>query len=194
MNSNADNDLPVMAFRTTVEWEHWLDEHHNGSQGVWLRFFKKNSDTGSITHAEALDAAICFGWIDGQLQKHDEESYLQKFTPRRARSIWSKRNRQHAERLTKEGRMRPAGLKEVDAAKADGRWDKAYDSPADMTIPDDFLRKLAKNKKAEAFFKTLNKTNLYSIGWRLQTAKRPETRKKRIDRIIRMLEKGEKFH
>lgn len=194
MKPDANNDLPILTFETPDEFEHWLETYHVESRGIWIRFFKKHSDIDSIVYAEALDVALCFGWIDGQLQKYDEDSYLQRFTPRRPGSTWSKRNRRYVERLTKHGKMRPAGLREVENAKADGRWEKAYDSPANMTIPDDFLKELAKNKTAEAFFKTLNKTNLYSIAWRLQTAKRPETRKKRMDKIIGMLENGEKFH
>jgi uncharacterized protein YdeI (YjbR/CyaY-like superfamily) len=194
MAGGAGNDLPILSFESAETWERWLEEHHTSSSGIWLRFFKKDSNIDSINHEEALDLAICFGWIDGQLRPHDDESYLQRFTPRRPKSIWSKRNRQHAERLAKQGKMRAAGLKEVETAKADGRWEKAYDSPAAMTIPDDFLNELAKNDRARAFFSTLNKTNLYSIGWRLQTSKRPETRKKWMEKIIAMLERGEKFH
>ena len=147
-----------------------------------------------MTYAEALDQALCFGWIDGQKKPYDTQSWLQRFTPRRPRSGWSKRNTQHAERLIKSGQMAPAGVREVKAAKADGRWKAAYDSFSKAAVPDDFLSQLAKNKKAKAFFETLNKTNLYSIAYRLQTAKRPETREKRAREIIAMLGRREKFH
>ena len=138
--------------------------------------------------------ALCYGWIDGQKNSYDAESWIQKFTPRRPRSIWSKRNREHIARLEQSGKMKAAGIKQVEAAKADGRWEQAYDSPGNMVVPADFLIKLARNKKAEAFFKTLNKTNTYAIVWRLQTAKKPETRDKRMKEILEMLKKQEKFH
>src|SRR5690606_33194167 len=133
------------------------------SNGLWIKFAKKASGILSVTPAEVLDVALCYGWIDGQRNKFDENYYLNKYTPRRPRSLWSKRNREIVERLGKENRMKPAGIKQVDAAKADGRWEKAYDSPANMKIPEDFLKELSKNKKAEAFFKTLNKTNQFAI-------------------------------
>ncbi|MEO6165981.1 MAG: YdeI/OmpD-associated family protein, partial [Chitinophagales bacterium] len=148
----------------------------------------------TISYAEALDVALCYGWIDGQKKSHDEGAWLQMFCPRKAKSIWSKINTGHVERLINDGRMRPAGLDAVEKAKSDGRWAKAYDSPSKMTIPEDFLKALGKNKKAAAFFVTLNKTNLFSIGFRLQTAKKQETREKRMKEIIEMLAKGEKFH
>jgi uncharacterized protein YdeI (YjbR/CyaY-like superfamily) len=156
--------------------------------------FQKGLGVASVTHAEALAAALCYGWIDGQLKKHDEESWLHKFAPRRPKSVWSKRNRELVEQLADAGKMRPAGLKEVAAAKADGRWDRAYDSPSKMTVPGDFLNALSKNKKARKFFETLNKANTYAISWRLQTAKKPETREKRMQVIIEMLTKGKQFH
>ncbi len=137
---------------------------------------------------------MCYGWIDGQLKKCDEKSWLQKFTPRRARSIWSKRNADRATKLIKLKKMKPAGLKEIENAKSDGRWEKAYESPKDMTIPGDFLKRLSKDKKAQKFFETLNRANKYAISWRLQTAKKPETREKRMINILDMLSKEEKFH
>ncbi|HEY6082702.1 MAG TPA: YdeI/OmpD-associated family protein, partial [Chitinophagaceae bacterium] len=148
----------------------------------------------SIIYAEALDEALCYGWIDGQLNKHDEDSYLQKFTPRGPKSVWSMRNTEHVKRLGEEGRMKPAGLKQVEAAMADGRWEKAYESPGKITVPEDFLKALSKNKKAKAFFDTLNKVNSYAIAWRLQTAKKAETREKRMKQILEMLSKEQKFH
>jgi uncharacterized protein YdeI (YjbR/CyaY-like superfamily) len=188
------NDADLIACPSQTEWARWLSKNHADSTGVWLRFFKKAGRTPSVSHAEALAAALCYGWIDGQLQKHDEESWLRKFTPRRPKSIWSKRNCELAERLAVAGKMKPAGLEEIAAAKADGRWDKAYDSPSKMTVPADFLRRLTKNKKAQLFFKTLNRANRYAIAWRLQTAKKPETRERRMETIIAMLAKGEAFH
>lgn len=186
--------LPTLEFKTAKTFESWLEKNHDHSNGLWIKLFKKDSGQKTISYAEALDAALCYGWIDGQKKAYDEEAWLQKICPRRAKSIWSKINIGHVGRLTDEGRMKPAGLKAVERAKADGTWEKAYDSPSEMTIPEDFLKELSKNKKAEAFFKGLNKTNLFSIGFRLQTAKKQETREKRMKEIIEMLAKGEKFH
>jgi uncharacterized protein YdeI (YjbR/CyaY-like superfamily) len=188
------NDLEIIPFKTSKEWERWLSKNHISSNGIWLHLFKKDSRIKSITHKQALDEALCYGWIDGQAKSFDEKSWIQKFTPRRKKSVWSKRNTENIERLMKLGKMKPAGINEVESAKADGRWQKAYDSPGNMTIPDDFLKELSKNKKAKAFFETLNKANHYAITWRLQTAKKPETREKRMKTILAMLAKGEKFH
>lgn len=186
--------LPTKAFKSPVTFETWLEKHHDKSTGFWMKIYKKDSGIKTITYAEALDVALCFGWIDGQKQAFDETCWLQKFCPRTAKSIWSKINIGHVERLIQTGKMQPAGLKAIDSAKADGRWEKAYDSPSKMTIPEDFLKVLSKNKKAETFFKTLNKTNIYSIGFQLQTAKKQETREKRMKAIIEKLAMGEKFH
>ena len=184
---------PIISFPTAEEWRAWLAKNHKLSNGVQLRMFKKGSGQQSIAYDKALDEALCFGWIDGQKKTYDEQSWIQKFTPRRPKSTWSKRNREHIERLTNERRMKPAGLKAVEAAKNDGRWDSAYDPPSAATIPADFLQALSKNKKAKAFFETLNKANLYSIAWRLQTAKTPETREKRMKVILAMMAEGKKF-
>jgi len=186
-------ELPILLFTTAHEWRTWLEKHHTSSDGVWLRFYKKGRGE-SINHTLALDEALCFGWIDSQAAKYDEDSYLQKFTPRRAKSIWSKRNIEITEKLIKEGRMTRAGQAQIDAAKADGRWQQAYDSPANMEVPKDFLDQLEQRPKAREFFATLNKTNLYSIAWRLQTAKTEATRTRRLQAILEMLDKGEKFH
>ena len=191
---NKIDTLPIIEFETTETFETWLAENHHNKSGLWIKIFKKESKKETISYAEALDVALCYGWIDGQKKTFDNESWLQKFTPRREKSIWSKVNIGHVERLTNGGRMKPAGLKAIEKAKADGSWEKAYDSPSKMTIPDDFLKEISKNKKAEAFFLTLNKTNLFSIGFRLQTAKKQETRERRMKEIIEMLAKGEKFH
>jgi len=183
-----------IAFSSDKELDQWLAKNHAKSTGIWLRFFKKNSGVPSVSYDEALDAAICFGWIDGQLQKCDEKSWLRKFTPRRPKSVWSKRNIKHAERLISSGKMQTAGLQEVEAAKQDGRWKAAYDAASKMSIPRDFLKELAKNKRAKAFFATLNRANVFAIVWRLQTAKKPETRQRRLATILAMLAKEQKFH
>lgn len=171
-----------------------MSKEHARASGLLLRIYKKESGVPSITYAEALDQALCFGWIDGQKLPFDEKSWLQKFTPRRAKSGWSKKNVAHVERLVREGQMTPAGLNEVEAAKADGRWAAAYDSPATATVPPEFVKELARNAKAKQFYATLNKANLYAIAYRLQTAKRAETKVKRVKLIIDMLARGEKFH
>lgn len=190
---NKLDTTPIIEFETTEAYETWLVENQSNVSGIWIKIFKKDSKRKTITYAEALDVALCYGWIDGQKKAFDEQSWLQKFTPRREKSIWSKVNIGHVERLINEGRMRPAGLRAIEKAKADGNWEKAYDSPSKMTLPEDFLTEISKNKEAETFFLTLNKTNLYSIGFRLQTAKKQETREKRMKQIIEMLAKGEKF-
>jgi uncharacterized protein YdeI (YjbR/CyaY-like superfamily) len=155
---------------------------------------KKAAGIASVTHDEALDVALCYGWIDGQRKPYDDTYFLQKFTPRRSKSLWSKRNIEKIAALTAAGRMQPAGMAEVEAAKRDGRWEAAYDSSKHMVLPVDLLEALAGNQRAQTFFETLNRTNVYAIVWRLQTAKKPETRKRRLEAMVAMLEKGEKFH
>lgn len=182
------------SFRSSEELRAWLAKAHTRASVVFVRIYKKGSGVPSITYAEALDQALCFGWIDGQRLPFDADSWVQKLTPRRARSRWSKLNIGHVDRLIREGRMTPAGLKEMEAAKADGRWATAYDSPANATVPPEFVSELARNAKAKKFYATLNKANLYAIAYRVQTAKRPETRIRRIKLIIEMLARGEKFH
>ncbi len=184
----------IMVFSDSAQWEKWLEKNGEISDGIWLRLGNKNSDLKIVSYVEAVDVALCFGWIDSLVHKYDASSHIQKFTPRRKRSIWSKINRGKIERLISEGKMRPAGLAQVAAAKADGRWAAAYDAPSTSTIPDQFMVELAKNKKAKEFFATLSKSNLYGIAWRLQTAKKPETRINRTKVIIAMLARGEKFH
>jgi uncharacterized protein YdeI (YjbR/CyaY-like superfamily) len=192
---NNDTETPIKSFASSKQWKEWLATNYAISpNGVWLRIFKKNSDETTITYDEALDEAICFGWIDSQKKAYDEKSWLQKFTPRRSKSIWSKRNKSRVAKLIKEKRMQPSGLKEIEAAKKDGRWDKAYDSPSQMEIPADFLAILRKDKQAYEFFKTLNKANIYAITWRLETAKKPETREKRMQIILKMMKKQQKLH
>lgn len=183
-----------LAFRNAQAWRTWLQKNYTNQIGIWMRLYKKTSGIASITHAEALDQALCFGWIDGQGKKLDEASWMIKFTPRRQKSIWSKRNKANVERLIKARLMTVHGLREVDRAKQDGRWDAAYDSQKDMVIPEDFLHALSKHQEAERFFMTLNKTNLYAIAWRLQTAKNADTRKKRIASLIESLKQRKTFH
>lgn len=184
----------VLTFERPAEFGKWLAKNHAKSAGIWVRFFNKASGKKGITYAEALDVALCYGWIDSQAAAHDKLSHKQRFTPRGPRSLWSKRNREHVTRLIKAKKMRSAGLAQVQAAKKDGRWKGSYDSPANMKIPADFLAALKKDKKAKAFFDTLNRANLYAIGWRLQTAKKPETRAKRMTAILAQLKAGKKFH
>ncbi|MEW6515395.1 MAG: YdeI/OmpD-associated family protein [candidate division FCPU426 bacterium] len=185
---------PVLAFPDAKTFRAWLARHHTLAEGIWLRFFKKDSDKKSVTYDQALDEALCFGWIDGQAKSHDEKSWLQKFTPRRPRSVWSKRNQERVERLRKAKRLMPPGLEAVAAAKADGRWAAAYDSPQNMQVPKDFLAALAKHPKAVKFYQTLNRANTYAIAWRLQTAKKPETRQKRLAALLEMMKQGKKLH
>jgi uncharacterized protein YdeI (YjbR/CyaY-like superfamily) len=185
---------PIKAFPSAESWERWLAKNGSHSPGIWLRLFKKGSGVASVSYDEALDGALCFGWIDGQLRKHDEVSWLRKFTPRRARSVWSRRNRERVERLARAGRLKAAGRKEVRAAQEDGRWKTAYDSPRKMSVPPDFLRALARNRRAAAFFRSLNRANVYALAWRLQTARRAETREKRIRQFVAMLARNEKWH
>jgi uncharacterized protein YdeI (YjbR/CyaY-like superfamily) len=161
---------------------------------VWLRFFKKGSGVRSLTHAEALDEALCWGWIDGQARPYDKRSWLQRFTPRRPGSGWSKRNREHVARLERENRMKPSGREQVDAAKRDGRWGRAYDSPANAQVPSDFLQALRRHRVALAFFKSLNRANVYAICYRLQSARKPETRQRRFERLLQLMKVGKKLH
>jgi uncharacterized protein YdeI (YjbR/CyaY-like superfamily) len=184
----------VLAFTSSKEWKQWLAKSHDRPQGIWLRFFKKDSGVPSVRYEEALDEALCYGWIDGQLQSYDDKSWLRKFTPRRSNSLWSKRNIEHVQRLMKAGRMKSSGMKEIEEAQSDGRWMRAYDPGSTLVMPTDFLKRLSKRKKAKEFFDTLNKANTYAIAWRLQTAKKPETREKRLKTILVMLAKGEKLH
>lgn len=186
-------ELPVKEFKTAKGLRTWLAKNYS-TDGAWLRMFKKDSGIKSINHDEALDVALCFGWIDGQAKRYDDLSYLQKFTPRRKNSLWSKRNIEKVKQLIKEKKMHKAGFAEIEKAKANGRWAKAYDSPANMKIPDDFLKELSKKPKALAFFEALNKTNKYSIAFRLQTAKKPETRERRKKAFLDMLEQGKKLY
>lgn len=184
----------VLAFKNSKSWRQWLLKSHSNTEGVWLRIYKKASDISSVSYAEALDDALCFGWIDGQKKKYDDVSYIQKFTPRRARSMWSKRNIEHIERLTNDKLMTSAGITEVEKAKADGRWEEAYDSPSNMMVPDDFITAVKADKKAFANYQLLKKSDLYSIGFKLQTAKKAEARERRFLSLLEKLHKGESLH
>jgi uncharacterized protein YdeI (YjbR/CyaY-like superfamily) len=186
--------LKTLTFKSSTAFRNWLEKNHAVSEGIWLRLFKKGSGQKSLTHAQALAQALCYGWIDGQIKPYDERSWLRKFTPRRSKSRWSRINTQHVERLTKAGAMTPAGLDAVEAARRDGRWQDAYDSPRNASPPEEFLRELAKNKKAKSFFDTLSRANIYAIVYRLQTARKPETREQRTKMIVAMLGRSEKFH
>lgn len=187
-------DLPVLLFLSQKDWHNWLENNHNQPQGIWLKHAKKLSGKESVSYQEALEEALCYGWIDSQKQAYDSDYFLQKFTPRGPKSIWSKINVAKVESLIKIGKIQPAGLAATDLAKQDGRWDAAYDSPSASKIPEDFQAALDKNPKAKQFFETLNKANVYAFYWRVQTAKKPETRKDRIEKIIDMLDRGEKLH
>lgn len=187
-------EYPTLEFPHSAQWRKWLAEHHADTDGIWLRIYKKASGVLTVSYAEALDEALCFGWIDGQKKSYDEISFIQKFTPRRARSMWSKRNIEHVSRLTDAGLMMPQGLAEVERARADGRWQSAYDAQKDMAIPEDFLVAVRKDKKASAFFDTLKKSDHFAIGFRLQTAKKPETRASRMDVILELMKNGKKLH
>ena len=188
------DDKPIVEFRKQSDWTKWLEKSHAKSSGVWLRMAKKDSGLKSINHDEALDVALCYGWIDGQARSEGATTWLQKFTPRGKRSIWSKKNRDNVQRLIESGDMRDAGLAEVERAKKDGRWDAAYDSPKTIEVPDDLKAALNKNKKAKALFEKLDSRNRYAILFRTHNAKRAETRAKRIKQFVEMLERGEKIY
>lgn len=189
--AEAKPEVEIRLFESDEEWAKWLDQHHGESSGLWLRLAKKNAPIHSVTYPQALETALCYGWIDGQKKSYDEQSWLQKFTPRRPKSIWSKINREKVLALIESGRMKPAGLKEIERAQADGRWEAAYDSATTAQVPDDLQEALNKNPAAKEFFATLKSSNRYAILFRIQTAKKAETRAKRIEQFIAMLEKGE---
>ncbi|MEA2384691.1 MAG: hypothetical protein QOH72_4662 [Solirubrobacteraceae bacterium] len=188
------DELETRAFASAEEWEAWLREHHDSTRGVWIKFARKGSGIPTVTYMEALHAALCFGWIDGQARGGDDSFYLQRFTPRRARSIWSKRNRDFVTALIESGRMQPAGLREVERAKADGRWDAAYDAPSTAAVPDDLQAALDANPAAAELFAGLKSRNRYAILHRVQTAKKPETRARRIEQFVAMLARGETLY
>ena len=191
---SESSELLILPFASQSKWADWIAKQHDKSAGVWLKLAKKDSGISSVTYTEALEVALCYGWIDGQKNSFDEKYFLQKFTPRRPKSIWSKINVEKVERLIASGQIKPAGLKAIEAAKADGRWEQAYSSQKNISVPDDFQSALDRNKKAKAFFETLNSANRYSFLFRIETTKKAETRAKRIQELVEMLEKNEKFH
>jgi len=187
-------ELPIRLFADPGELESWLEESHDSAAGVWLKIAKKGSGERSVTYAEALELALCFGWIDSQKRGLDEAFFLQRFTPRRPRGRWSEINREKAEALIEAGQMRPAGLAEVEAAKADGRWEAAYAGQRTAEVPDDLQRELDANPAAREFFDDLDSANRYAVIYRLNDAKKVETRERRLRKFIAMLERGEKIH
>lgn len=191
---NPAPDLPIIAFDSEREWQEWLEANHATSPGVWMKIAKKASGVQTASYPAVLDTAICFGWIDGQRRALDTRYFLQRFTPRRPRSKWSRVNREKATKLVEEGRMRPAGLAEVQRAREDGRWDAAYEAQSRATVPDDLQRALDCNPKAQAFFATLDSQNRYAVLYRIQDARRAQTRARRIEQFVAMLNAGEKVY
>jgi uncharacterized protein YdeI (YjbR/CyaY-like superfamily) len=188
------DELEILSFASPAELEEWLEANADSSPGLWLKIAKKGAPEPSVTYAEALELALCFGWIDSQKRGHDDTHFLQRFTPRRPRGRWSKINREKAEALEAAGALRPAGAAEVAAAKADGRWEAAYEGQRTAGIPEDLDRELAANPAAAAFFADLDSANRYAITYRLAEAKKPETRARRLAKFVAMLERGEKIH
>lgn len=193
MTTPLPTDLPIKLFKTEGAWETWLAAHGD-APGVWLKIAKKDTGATSVSYSEALDVALCHGWIDGLKRSCDAQYFLQRFTPRKAKSLWSKLNIARVEKLVDAGRMRPAGLREVEAAKTDGRWDAAYQSASVMDVPPEFAAALAKNAKARKAFEALDRTNRYAFCWRVHTAKKPETKAARVEKFVAMLQRGEKIH
>jgi uncharacterized protein YdeI (YjbR/CyaY-like superfamily) len=187
-------DDPIEYFAAAADFERWLRRHHAKATCIWVKYAKKRSGIPSVNWDQAVDVALCWGWIDGQAKAVDATYALQRFTPRGKRSKWSKLNRERVGRLAREGRMQAAGLAEVERAKADGRWDAAYDSPANAKVPDDLAKSLAKSAKAKKFFESLSASNRFAILYRLHDAKKPETRARRLEKIVELLKKGEKLH
>lgn len=192
--AGVTQDLEIIAFESAEAFQAWLAENHAASPGIWLKLRKKSPGVVALDYAQALDVALCYGWIDGQKAGLDDQWWLQRFTPRTARSKWSKVNRDKVTALIEQGRMQPAGQAEIDRAKADGRWDAAYDSSRTATVPDDLAAALAAEPAAAEFFEALDRQNRYAILYRVQDAKRPETRARRIEKFVAMLAKGEKPH
>lgn len=190
----AAADLPILPFASRAAWAEWLEAHHERPDGVWIRFAKKASGIETVVYAEAVEVALCFGWIDGQAQRLDDDWYLQRFTPRRARSKWSQINVERAEALIERDEMRPAGLREVERAKADGRWEAAYPSPSRIEVPDDLRAAFDANPAAAKSFETLDANNRYAVLYRIHDAKRADTRARRIEKFVAMLAAGEKIH
>lgn len=192
--TDAKQGLPILSFASQKKWEEWLDEHHGTAKGLWLKIAKKGSGIDTVTYAEALDAALCYGWIDGQKGSFDDELWLQKFTPRGPKSKWSKINRDKALALIDAHRMKPAGLAAIEQAQRDGRWEQAYDSQSKASVPEDLQAALDQDPEAAAFFATLDSVNRYAVLYRIQDAKKPETRARRIEKFVTMLRRHEKVH
>ncbi len=192
--TNTPDGFPVRLFKSKQDWAAWLEKNHRKSAGLWLRMAKKGSQLRSVSYQEALEVALCYGWIDGQKRPESEQAWLQKFLSRSSRSIWSKINRAKALALIASGEMNPSGLDAIENAKTNGRWDAAYDSPSGATVPSDFQAALDANPKATAFFKTLDRANRYAILWRIQTVKKAETRARKIEQFVGMLARKEKIH
>jgi uncharacterized protein YdeI (YjbR/CyaY-like superfamily) len=191
---DSKQGLPIIPFASRQAWADWLAQHHVTSTGLWLKIARKGVDVDTVTYPEALDVALCYGWIDGQKAAFDEQFWLQRFTPRGPRSTWSQVNRDKVADLVKQGRMQPAGLAQVEQAKRDGRWDAAYASARTITVPDDLQTLLDQHPSARAFFATLDSANRYAILYRLQAAKKPETRARRLAQYVAMLDEGKKLH
>ena len=188
-------EFQTLTFSTQAKFRAWLEKNHSKEPGLWIQYAKKGSGIQTMVYAEAVEVALCYGWIDGKVRTVDENYYVQRFTPRRKQSRWSRINRDKAEALIAAGKMKPAGLAEVERAKADGRWDAAYEPAAKMTVPDDFLLALKKKPKALKFFEEeLNKSNRYAILFQIHDAKKPETRARRIAKFVEMMRKGEKLY
>ena len=184
----------IISFKSAAEFRKWLSKNHKQEEGIWIRFFKKDSGLKTFSYEEALDEALCYGWIDSQKNKYDDKSFIQKFSQRRPRSIWSQRNIEHIKRLIKAKKMMKEGLAQYEAAKKDGRLDNAYAPGSKAEIPEDLMRVINKDPEMKAFVATLNKANIMAISFRLGTAKKPDTRERRVNSILEMLERGEKFH
>ena len=187
-------ELATLAFKSAKAWEAWLERNHATAPGVWITLAKKGSGIPSVTYMEAVDVGLCYGWIDSQSKSLDDRQYVQRFTPRRAKSPWSKINRAKAEEFIAQGKMRPAGMREVEEARADGRWKSAYDGQRTIKVPPDLNNMLDKNPKARKFFATLDSRNRYAVLHRIQQAKKPETRASRIEKFVTMLNDGQKIY
>jgi uncharacterized protein YdeI (YjbR/CyaY-like superfamily) len=194
VETKKPDGLPVRLFKSKQDWASWLEKNHRKSAGLWLRLAKKDSGLRSVSYKEALEVALCYGWIDGQKRPESEEAWRQKFIARSNRSVWSKINREKALVLIASGEMKAAGLQAIENAKKNGRWDAAYDSPSGATVPADFQKALDGNPRAAAFFKTLDRANRYAVLWRIQTVKKAGTRARKIEHFIGMLERSEKIH
>jgi uncharacterized protein YdeI (YjbR/CyaY-like superfamily) len=194
MPSRSTEEPPARLFKSKREWAAWLEKNHAASSGLWLRTAKKGAPLTSVSYQEALEVALCYGWIDGQKRPENDQTWLQRFCPRSARGVWSKINREKALALIASGEMKPAGLAAIEDARRNGRWESAYDPPRKATVPADLQAALDASPKAAAFFKTLNRANSYAILWRIQTVKKAETRARKIEQFIAMLERHEKLH